>query len=63
MYDTGITISQIRREIKALKRKYAREIAAAVLPSRSRPDLSSCGTSPWPKNYPSPTPSPVSKRW
>ena len=31
MYDTGITISQIRREIKALKRKYAREIAAAVL--------------------------------
>ena len=31
MYDTGITISQIRRQIKAIKRKYAREIAAAVL--------------------------------
>ena len=36
MYDTGITISQIRREIKALKRKYAREIAAAVLSSTLR---------------------------
>ena len=31
MYDTGVTISQIRRQIEALKRKYAREIASAVL--------------------------------
>ena len=27
------TISQLRRQVESLKRKYAREIAAAVLPA------------------------------
>ena len=50
------TLSSLRRQIEALKRKYAREIAAAVLEPIADKIVNLWETSPPPKNSPSPPP-------